>query len=164
MLRFLATAQFDSPWYWVLHAVVWCVTCSRTLGVPYDMLLRAGRSADVAARVDLLASIAAERVSGFADRFGPAVSSVTGFLLAGLAVLGAWTGLEWALATFLILAPFAAICYSKVRLSLWIRQSRLVGPRLVLALSWRRTCHQAIAVLAMLAAIAAAAVLHGSAH
>lgn len=160
MYQFLAAATFESPWYWVLHVVVWTLACTRTLGVPQDMLIRARRLPEVAARVDLLAGLAAGRLAGMADGFGPAGAAATGFLLAALAGLGFWNGIEAAQATLCLLAPLAAIAFSKIRLALWIRASRLVGPRLVLALAWRRTCHQVIAVLAMLAAIALAATLH----
>lgn len=160
MFQFIAAAHFESPWYWVLHVVVWTVACTRTLGVPHDMLIRARRLPEVAARVDLLANLAAERLAGVADGFGPVIAAATGFLLAALAGLGFWNGIEAAQASLCLLAPLAAVAFSKIRLALWIRRSRLVGPRLVLALTWRRTCHQAIAILAMLAAVAIAVVLH----
>ncbi|MFT3974541.1 MAG: hypothetical protein QM699_14135 [Amaricoccus sp.] len=163
MIRLLATAHFDSPWYWVLHVVVWSVVCARTLGVPTDMLVRARRDGDAAARVDLLAGIAAERVAGVSDRAGPAIAAAAGFVIAGLAGIGFGSGIEAAQAVLFLLAPLAAIGYSNVRLSLYLRQSRLVGPHLVLALGWRRICHQTIAVVAMLAAIATAVLLHGRA-
>lgn len=161
MIDLLASARFDSLWYWVLHLTVWTVVCSRTLGVPNNMLLRARHDPDAAARVDLLAGIAAERVAGVADLGGPAIAAATGFALAGLAGLGFWSGIEVAQALFFLVAPLAAVGYSLVRLALWVRQSRVVGPRLVLALSWRRVCHQTIAILAVLAAIAVATLLHG---
>jgi hypothetical protein len=161
--RLLATAQFDNLWYWVLHVVIWTVICGRTLGVPYDMLLRARHDPDVAARVDLLAGIAAERVAGIADRAGTAIVAGTGFVLAGLAGLGFWSGIEVAQAVFMLAAPLAAVAFSIVRLALWIRRSRLVGPHLVLALGWRRICHQTIAILAILAAVTVATLLHGRA-
>ena len=59
--QILLAPSFQSPWYWTLHVVVWTIVCLRTLGVPYDMLLRARRLPQVAARVDLLANLTAER-------------------------------------------------------------------------------------------------------
>jgi len=159
--QFLFAPSFQSPWYWTLHVVVWTIVCLRTLGVPYDMLLRARRLPEVAARVDLLANLTAERLAGVVDAAGAPLAALAGFLLAALAAIGFGYGIQAAQAIFLIVAPLAAIGYSKVRLALWIHQSRLVGPRLVLALSWRRTCHQAIAILAMLAAVAVATLRTG---
>jgi hypothetical protein len=161
--QILGAPSFQSPWYWLLHLTVWTFVCLRTLGVPYDMLLRAGRLPEVAARVDLLAHLASERIGGVVDACGAPLAAATGFLLAALAGLGFWTGIEAAQAVFFLAAPLAAVGYSSVRLALRIRQSRLVGPDLVLALGWRRICHQAIAILAMLGAVTAAALLHGRA-
>ncbi|HVL20955.1 MAG TPA: hypothetical protein VM422_08260 [Amaricoccus sp.] len=163
MSQLLLAPSFQSPWYWTLHVVVWAIVCLRTLGVPYDMLLRARRLPEVAARVDLLANLTAERLAGAVDAAGAPLAAVIGFLLAALAGIGFASGIEAAQAIFLLGAPLAVIGYSKVRLAFWIRRSRLVGPRLVLALSGRRTCHQAIAILAMLAAVVVATALHGGA-
>ena len=46
LLRIIASASFDSVWYWALHVVVWTLVCYRTLGVPHDMLIRARRDRD----------------------------------------------------------------------------------------------------------------------
>lgn len=160
-MQALIAPSFQSPWYWALHVVVWTFVCLRTLGVPYDMLLRARRVPEVAARVDVLARLSADRIAGAADAAGGAMAAGAGFVIAGLAGLGFASGIEAAQAVFFLVAPLCAVGYSSVRLALWIRRSRLAGPRLVLALSWRRVCHQAIAIVAMLAAVAAGAVLHG---
>lgn len=160
MYQFLAAADFQSPWYWVLHVVVWAVACARTMGVPYDMVVRARRIPEVAARVDLLAGLAAARIAGAADAAGPAIAAVTGFVLAGIGGLGFWTGIEAAQAVFFLLAPLAAIGCSQVRLATRIRGGDLAGPALVAALDWRRVFHQAIAFFGMGAAVAVASVLH----
>jgi hypothetical protein len=35
--------SFFNVWYWVLTIATWTQVCHRTLGVPYDMILRAER-------------------------------------------------------------------------------------------------------------------------
>ncbi len=162
MTRILLAPSFDSIWYWVVHVVIWTLACYRTLGVPHDMILRARRLPEIGARVDLLAGIAAERVAGLGDLLGTAIAAISGFGLAALFALGFLSDLEAAQASFLVLAPFAAISFSKLRLAYWIRAEHLTGPRLVLALSWRRVWHQAIAILAMLAAATVGITLHAS--
>lgn len=157
--QLLAAADFQSPWYWVLHVVVWAVACARTMGVPYDMVVRARRIPEVAARVDLLAALAAARIAGAADAAGPALAATTGFVLAGIGGLGFWTGIEAAQAVFFLLAPLAAVGCSQVSLAFRIRGG-LAGPALVAALDWRRVFHQAIAFFGMGAAVAVASVLH----
>ena len=160
MLRIIASASFDSVWYWVLHLVVWTLVCARTLGVPNDMLFRARHEPETAARVELLAGLGAERLAGIHAVAGVPLAAATGFVLAALAALGFVTGLEGAQATFMLLAPLAAIAYSKLRLALFLNGRRVRRPRLVLMLSRRRFWHQAIAVTAMFATAALAWSLH----
>jgi len=155
-----AAAGFQSIWYWVLHVVVWTLACYRTLGVPHDMLLRARRVPEIAARVDVLAHLTSERIGGIFDSAGVPIAAGAGFVLATLAALGFVSGLEVAQAAFVLLLPLAAIGYSKLRLALFLRRRRIVGPRLVLMLARRRVWHQLIAVLAMLGAVAVAWALH----
>lgn len=160
MLRLIASASFDSVWYWVLQVVVWTLVCYRTLGVPHDMLIRARREPAVAERVALLAGLSAERLGGIYDLAGAAFAAVAGFVLAALAALGFLSGLEGAQAAFVLLLPLAVIAYSKVRLALFVRGRKMARPRLVLILARRRFWHQAIAVVAMLGAVAVARALH----
>jgi hypothetical protein len=155
----LAAAGFESLWYWVLQVVVWTLACYRTLGVPQDMLVRAGRSPEIAARVEALAHLSAERIAGIYDDAGVPLAAVAGFVLATLAALGFLSGLEVAQAAFALLLPLAAIVYSKLRLALFLRRRPVTGSRLVLILSRRRLWHQVIAVSAMLGAVALAHLL-----
>lgn len=155
----LAAAGFDSPWYWVLHVVVWTVACYRTLGVTHDMLLRARRLPEIAARVEVLAGMAAERAGGIHDAAGPLIAAVAGFGLAGLFVLGFGNGVEAAQAAFLLLMPLGVIAASRQALALRVRRG-MGRAELVRALGWRRVLHQGIAVLAMLAAAVVAFILH----
>lgn len=160
MLRIIASAGFDSIWYWVLHVVVWTLVCARTLGVPQDMLIRARREPAVAGRVELLAGVGAERIAAVHDLAGVPIAAAAGFVLAALAALGFLTGLESAQAIFMLLAPLAAIGYSNLRLALFLHGRRVAHPRLVLMLVHRRFWHQTIAVVAMLATAALAWSLH----
>jgi hypothetical protein len=151
-----AAAGFQSVWYWVLHVVIWTLACYRTLGVPHDLLLRASKAPEIAARVDLLAHLTADRIGGIHDSAGVPIAAAAGLVLSALAALGFLSGLEVAQAALLILLPLTAIAYSKLRLALFLRGRRIAGPRLVVMLSRRRLWHQAIAVMAMLAAVVVA--------
>jgi hypothetical protein len=155
-----AAAGFQSIWYWTLHVVVWTVACYRTLGVPHDMLLRARRIPEIADRVNTLAHLSSERIGGIYDRAGVPLAAAAGFLLAAVAALGFVNGLEVARAALMILLPLALIGYSKLRLALYIRRSRIRGARLVVLLARRRFGHQLLAILAMLAATALALAHH----
>jgi len=160
LFKFFAAASFQSPWYWVLHVVVWTLACYRTLGVPHDMLLRARRMPEVAGRVDLLCRLSCERIGGVYDGMGVPLGAASGFVLAACFALGFMSGIEAAQAAFALLMPLAVIAYSKLRLALAVRRKRMEGPELVLALARRRVWHQFIAVLAMLGAAGTAMTLH----
>jgi len=160
LFKFFAAASFASLWYWVLHVVIWTLACSRTLGVPHDMLLRARSDPATAERVDVLARLACERIGGIHDRVGVPLAAVAGFLLAATGALGFGSGIETAQAAFAILLPLAVVSYSKLRLALAVRRKAMAGPELVLALARRRVWHQFIAICAMLAAAAVAMILH----
>jgi hypothetical protein len=160
LFQTFAAASFQSIWYWVLHVVVWTLACYRTLGVPHDMLLRARRVPEAAAKVDILARLSSERIGGIHDRYGVPIAAAAGFALAGLAALGFSTGIEAAQAGFALLMPFIVVSYSKLRLALAIRRRGIAGTELVLALARRRVWHQFIAVMAMLAAAAVSLALH----
>lgn len=144
--------SFFSVWYWVLTVVVWTLVCQRTLGVPQDMLIRAARLPEVAARVDALARIGAERAAGLGDALGAALAAAAGFGLAALAALGFWSGVEAAKAAFLLLFPLAVVGAGTVRLARRVRHGGLAGEALRRRLARRRRVNQTIAIVAMFAA------------
>jgi hypothetical protein len=160
VIEIFAAASFHSIWYWVLHVVVWTMACTRTLGVPHDMLLRARRLPEVAARVDVLARLASERIGGIYDLLGVPLAAAFGFVLASLFAFGFLSRIEVAQAGFFLLFPLGVISYSKLRLALAVRRRGISGSELVLALARRRLWHQFISILAMLAAAAAGLALH----
>lgn len=144
--------SFFSVWYWVLTVTVWVLVCQRTLGVPHDMVLRAGRRPEVAARVDALARIGAERIAGIGETLGMPLAAAAGFGLAALAVLGFHTGIEAAKASFLLLFPLGIVAVGAVRLARHVRGAGLTGAPLQRALGRRRSANQVIAILAIIAA------------
>lgn len=148
--------SFFSVWYWVLMVTVWTIVCQRTLGVPHDMILRAARDPAVAARVETLAHITAERWAGLADAAGIPLAAVAGFSLAALAALGFWNRVELAAAAFLLLFPLAIVTIGDVRLARRVRAARVTGEPLRRSLARRRGLNQGVAVVAILAAAIAA--------
>jgi hypothetical protein len=144
--------SFFNVWYWALTVVVWTVVCHRTLGVPHDMIVRAGRAPEVAARIDTLAAIAADRAAGLWDAYGPPLAALGGFGLAVIGTLGFWSGVEAARAAFLIALPLAFVWIGAVRLARRVRRLGLRGEPLRRSLSRRRAMNQAIAIASMLTA------------
>jgi hypothetical protein len=159
LLTTFDTESFFSVWYWVLAIAVWSQVCHRTLGIPYDMLLRANRLAEVADEVDAVAGIASRRLAAIHLSAGPWLAAVAGFVLAALGVLGFSSDYELAKAAFMLLLPLSVVALQTLRLAVWIDRMQLAGQPLRLALSRRRAWNQAIAILAIMAT-AVVALMH----
>lgn len=155
--------SLQSIWYWALTILVWTLVTHRTLGVPYDMLLRARRLPEICTQVDVLAHITAARVSGLHGAAGVPLAAIAGFSLAAMFVFGFLMDLELAKALFLLLAPLSMVGYSTLRLALNIESRDHRGIRLVRILARRRFWHQVVAVVSILLAlgIARAGGTHG---
>jgi hypothetical protein len=154
------TASFQNIWYWAFSVLAWTLATQRTLGVPYDMLLRARRDPEELPRVEWLAHHAAGRVTAVGARAGTAIAAAVGFALAGLFVFGFLSQYEIARASFVLAFPLAMIGYSTLRLALSVEKHDLRGAVLVRVLARRRFWHQVVAVLAILNALVTALALH----
>jgi hypothetical protein len=156
MFQIISTASFFSLWYWVLTVVVWTSVCHRTLGVPYDMLLRAERLPAEAARVEQLAAVHVARATALYHGLGLPLAALAGFVLAALATLGFGSRLELAQAVFVLLFPLALVGLANVRLAIVLERTGATGAELRRRLARRRFWNQVIAILAILAAALAA--------
>jgi hypothetical protein len=152
LLAALDFQSFFSVWYWVLTVTVWTQICHRTLGVPYDMILRGDRLPDVAANVDAVARITAARLATIHRVAGPWLAAGGGFMLSTLAVLGFSSRVEAAAAAFLLLLPLSVVALQTLRLASWIVRRDVAGAMLRRALARRRAWNQAIAIGAILTA------------
>jgi hypothetical protein len=148
--------SFQSVWYWILTLLVWTQVTHRTLGVPYDMILRARRLPEMVQRVECLALVSVARITGIYRTAGTIVAAATGFALAVLFVIGFLLGMQFARAAFVLAAPLCIIGYSSLRVALSIDGRGFRGETLVRILARRRFWHQVIAVISMLAALAVA--------
>lgn len=160
MFTIFGTASFQNVWYWAFSVLALTLATQRTLGVPYDMLLRARDDAAEVSRVEWLAHHAAGRVTAVSGRAGTAFAAAVGFVLAGLFVFGFLSGYELARAAFLLALPLAMIGYSTLRLAVSVQTRDLRGPVLVTVLARRRFWHQVVAVLAILNALTTALAFH----
>ena len=152
--------SFQSIWYWILTLAVWIRVCHHTLGVPHDMVQRARRLPEVAARVDDLARLASLRIGGIYDRAGVPLAALAGFGLTALFVLGFASGLEFAKAAFVLLFPRAVVAYSTLRLALAVRRKGQAGEDLRRSLGKRRIWHGLIAWTGLAAAVSLALLEH----
>lgn len=160
ILDALGISSFETVWYWVLHVLVWTLVTHRTLGVPYDMILRARRLPEVLDRVEALSLIFSERATALCRRVGVAAALVGGFVLSGLFALGFLSGLVLAQAAFLLLFPLAVIVYSTMTAALRIERRQFRGTVLLQVLARRHFWHQIVAVAALFAALSVAMFHH----
>jgi len=162
VFQIFGTASLDSPWYWALCILVWAHVCNRTLGVPHDMVLRAGRLPEVADRVDALAMIHAERIGAIHDRAGVLAAAAVGFAVAAVGVIGFVGDIEIAKAVFLLIFPLAVVGYSTLRLALGVRTRQSSGMMLRRSLRRRRIWHTAVAIAALMITASLAVMEHPS--
>jgi di/tricarboxylate transporter len=155
--------SFFNVWYWVLTIATWTQVCHRTLGVPYDMILRAERLPSVAEEVDSVARIAASRIAAVHRTLGSAIAAAGGFVLAALGVLGILSAVEAALAAFLLLMPLSVVLLQTARLALFIDRTDARGVDLRRRLARRRAWNQAIAIAATMVAVVVALLHHPAA-
>ncbi len=159
MFETFSTESFFNVWYWILTVLVWTRMSHSPMGVPYDLVLRAKRLPEVAARVDDLASMGAARASGISEQIGLPLAAISGFALAALGVLGFVSGIEIAQAAFLLLAPLASVAIATLRLALEIRRTGMRGAVLQRRLRRRRLWNQVTGCVAITAA-AVVALMH----
>ncbi|WP_424926584.1 hypothetical protein [Amaricoccus tamworthensis] len=156
------SSGFINLWYWVLTVLIWTVVTHRTIGVPYDMILRAKRSPEVSKQVDFLAHVHSRRITALHRSAGTLFALFVGFMLSGMFVLGFMWRVEVATAAFLLLFPLTGIGYSTIQTSLSIQERDFRGATLIKILARRRFWHQVVAVVSMLFALVFAAATHSS--
>ena len=150
IFEFLDYDTFLSVWYWALVIIAWSLTCHYTMGVPFDVVVRANRLGGQHARdCDQLALIHARRIDTVLRRGGPIIVGFAAFLLVSLATLGFWFGYEIATAFFMILAPVGLVSALGARLSGRVLARSLAGESLRRMISRRRFWDQVIGVIAI---------------
>jgi len=146
--------SFSSIWYWIITSIAWSLTCHVTMGVPYDMLTRAGRSGgQVAQDVDVLAQVHARRLAGFFEGSTTRIVfvMVITFLLAVLGTFGFYYAYELAAAMFMLIGPLILVQALSLRLSFRVRDLGLQGEELRAALLKRRFWNQVIGLVSIMA-------------
>ena len=143
--------SFSNLWFWIALAVMWSTASHWILGVPYDMVSRAGRLGGSAqADFEDLVRINVTRVLQIADEAGLVLAAGGSFLLTMLAVLGFGFGVEIAQALFLLGLPMSVIGILSVRTARRIRLSGLAGAELRKTISRHRMVVQGIGMVSVL--------------
>ncbi|ETX14298.1 component of SufBCD complex [Roseivivax halodurans JCM 10272] len=143
--------SFSNLWFWIALAVMWSTASHWILGVPYDMVSRAGRLGGAAQKdFEDLARINVTRILQIAEEAGLLLAAGGSFLLTMLGVLGFGFGVEIAQAVFLLGLPMALIGLLSVRTARRIRARGIAGPELRGTFTRHRMVIQGIGMVSVL--------------
>lgn len=123
VISFLDSRSFGTIWFWLALIGMWSAAGRSVLGVPSEVLARARRAQidgepEAPAVITLLdwLSLTLPRWR-LGPKEGAVFLAVSSFLLSSLAILGFGYGLEMAQALTLLLLPFMALFWMRVRLA-----------------------------------------------
>ncbi|MEM0949478.1 MAG: component of SufBCD complex [Pseudomonadota bacterium] len=142
--------SFSNLWYWIALAVLWSTASHWVLGVPFDMVHRAGRDGGQAE--DELADfvrINVSRILYVADRSGHWLIALTAAGLTVLITLGFFYDVEFAQAVFFLIGPMAIIGGMTVLTCRRIRKRDDAGEALRKTMSRHRLATQIIGVISI---------------
>lgn len=143
--------SFSNLWFWLALAVMWSTASHWVLGVPYDMVQRAGaKGGQAEADLEALARIYVNRMLFIADEAGAWAAGVLACLLSSLAILGFWYGLQFAQALFLLGFPMTLVGIITLRVARGIATEGASGAGLRRRLTRLRLWTQGIGMLAIL--------------
>lgn len=115
LIGFLDSRSFGTVWYWLVVVGIWSLTGRSVIGIPAEIVIRAraaiqedkGDSPVVLHLLDWVSLVLPQWEMG--RREGAAMLAVAAFALTSLAIMGFVYGLELALASFLLLLPWAIL-------------------------------------------------------
>lgn len=107
---------FNSPWYWLLVAVVWVRAIQWTFGIPTDMM-RSAKLGDEQARQDAsaLMDIHIRVTTRDFNQFGTVLVLLTCFVLASFATMGFWNDVPVLQGVFFVAFPVTLLGAMGVR-------------------------------------------------
>ena len=102
--------SFSNLWFWIALAVAWSTASHWILGVPYDLVQRAGRHGGDAQRdLEDLVRVNVNRILYIARVSGLWLLGFAFFMLTSLAILAFWYDIEFAQALFLLGLPMSFV-------------------------------------------------------
>lgn len=123
LIGFLDSRSFGTIWYWLVVIGTWSLTGRAVIGIPVEIVSRAraamdsgqGDSPVVLHLLDWLSLVLPQWQVG--RREGAAMLAFGAFVLTSLAIMGFGYGLELALASFLLLLPWAILVWLRLGLA-----------------------------------------------
>lgn len=153
-LDFLDLKSFWSIWFWIFSVVTWSMSSHWTLGVPYDMIIRADRQGgEFAKHCDSMIEANIFRMIYYFDLAGLYLMAFVAFALSAIATMGFVLGVEIFIAIFVLAFPVTIISGFSVKFSYRARREGWQGKLLRKKLRWRRFWNQVIGALATVAAV-----------
>lgn len=108
--------SFSNLWFWIMLAVIWSSASYFVIGVPFDLITRAGRQGGQAAEdLATLVRINVNRILYISSVSGLWLTGLGFFVLTILALLGFVYRMEFAQAVFLIFLPLSGVAAISVR-------------------------------------------------
>ncbi|MDO5757644.1 MAG: component of SufBCD complex [Rhodobacterales bacterium] len=144
--------SFSNLWFWIALAGLWSMASQYVLGVPWDMVLRAGKHDPAApAMQDMndMVHISVRRILHIARESGTVLTVILSFLLTAALLLGWVYGRELAQAFFLLGMPMALVWLLSLRTARQIAGSNLIGAPLISLLVRHRLYVQIIGMVSI---------------
>jgi hypothetical protein len=131
LVELIDMRSFSNLWFWIALAVVWSSASHWVLGVPIDLVYRAGRKAGQA-ELDLedLVRVNVNRMLYIMEVSGVWLLGFVCFVLSGLLVLGAYYDVEFAQAVFLIFFPLTLVGLISLATANRISHEQIMGAEL----------------------------------
>lgn len=142
--------SFSNLWYWIAVAVLWSTASHWILGVPFDLVQRAGRHGGQA-ETDLedLIRINLNRILYVMSQSGHWLIALIAALLTSLVTLGFWYDFEFAQAVFFLAFPMSIIGLLNVWTGRRIQARSAQGELLRKILSRHRMATQVIGMISI---------------
>lgn len=142
--------SFSNLWYWIAVAVFWSTASHWILGIPFDLVQRAGRNGGQA-ETDLedLVRINLNRIFYVVDNSGAWLAAFTAGLLSTLVTLGFFYDFEFAQAVFFLILPMTLVGLLNIWTGNAIRKSAARGKQLRKILAHHRLATQIMGVIAI---------------
>lgn len=142
--------SFSNLWFWIVLAVLWSTASHWVLGVPWDMVLRAGRSeGQPVADLETLVRINSDRILYIARESGVLMTGFASFVLTFLLLLGFVYEREFAQAVFLLGTPMGVVWLLSVSTARRVRRLQMSGAVLIRQLTRLRFYIRLIGMIAI---------------
>lgn len=150
VLELIDLRSFSNLWYWIALAVLWSTASHWILGVPFDLVQRAGRSGGQAEEdLEALVRINLNRIFYVVRNSGPWLAGLVAAFHTSLVILGFWYDVEFAQALFFLAFPMTIVGGLNIWTGRRIERAEAHGERLRGYLGRHRLITQIIGVISI---------------